>query len=338
VSVVGRIDRVEVAARRRIDAFVFGHERSGQVEDWRATLGQIGDDQLLWIALHDVAEEGVAELQEVLELDPEHARRLLDTSGRPSLVDAGERLHVTMYAAGGDGADPVQVPVHCILGPGWVVTAQQEEVDVLDDFRERAVGGGQVGELDAPSFVASIGDWVVAGYLRAFESVEAELEELDAKVMSGGPPADVTDDLERLVHLRRSIGTLRRSLAPHREVFVALAHPELDTLSTEDSAERFSALEDRVIQAMEVARETKESTFGSFDLLVARIGQRTNDVMKILTLVTVILLPSTVLGGVMGMNFKVGFFESPWMFWVVVSLMLGIAVVVLVVARVRRWI
>lgn len=60
--------------------------------------------------------------------------------------------------------------------------------------------------------------------------------------------------------------------------------------------------------------------------------------MKVLTLVTVILLPATVLGGIMGMNFKVGLFDSAWIFWVVIAAMLGIAVVVLTVARNRAWI
>ena len=90
----------------------------------------------------------------------------------------------------------------------------------------------------------------------------------------------------------------------------ALAHPELDALSPSVSAEKFAALESRLTQALEAARESKESTFGSFDLLVARIGQRTNDIMKVLTLVTVVLLPSTVLAGIMGMNFQVGLFNA----------------------------
>ena len=81
--------------------------------------------------------------------------------------------------------------------------------------------------------------------------------------------------------------------------------------------------------ALDAAREAKESTFGSFDLLVTRIGQRTNDIVKVLTLVTVILLPATVLGGIMGMNFQVGLFDQAWVFWVVIAAMLGIAVVVL---------
>jgi magnesium transporter len=116
-------------------------------------------------------------------------------------------------------------------------------------------------------------------------------------------PRSVSGDLARLVELRRAIGTLRRALSPHREVIVALAHPELDLLSTESSAERFAAIEIRVTQAVDAAREAKESTRGSFELLVARIGQRTNDIMRLLTLGTVILLPATVLAGIMGMNF-----------------------------------
>ena len=323
--------------RGMLTVFLFDERESEQVEDWRGALEKLADDQLLWLALRDPTEGEVAALQEALDLDEENAQRLLEQPGRASLVDAGERMHVTLYAAGLDDGEPVLTPLECALGPNWIVTSHHGKVDVLEEFRERAEGGGEVGALDAPSFVAAILEWVVAGYFRAFEAVESELEELDAKVMSG-TPHDVDDDLARLVELRRSIGTLRRALAPHREVVVALAHPELDALSTERSAEKFSTLESRLTQALEAARESKESTFGTFDLLVARIGQRTNDIMKVLTLVTVVLLPSTVLAGIMGMNFQVGLFNTVWLFWVVVAAMVGIALLVLFVARSRRWI
>jgi magnesium transporter len=317
--------------------FLFDERESEQVEDWRAALERLADGQLLWLALRDPTEEDVAALQQALELGVENAHRLLEQPSRASLADAGERLHVTLYAANDLGDDPPLVPVECVLGPNWVVTAHRDTVEVLDEFRQRAEGGGQVGALDAPTFLAAILEWVIAGYFRAFEAVEGELEELDTKIMSS-TPKDVASDLARLVELRRSIGRLRRALSPHREVVVALIHPELDALSTEDSAERFAALESRLTQALDAARETKESTFGSFDLLVARIGQRTNDIMKVLTLVTVILLPSTVLAGIMGMNFKVGLFDLAWMFWAVLAAMLCIAVLVLSVARSRGWI
>ena len=320
-----------------LTAFVFDESESQHVEDLRAALDQVADKSLLWLALHDPTEQEVAAVQEALGLSGEQAARLLEQPPRASLVDAGERLHVTLYAASGEGGEPVLRPVECVLGPNWVVTAHDGEIEVLDEFLERAEGGGQIGDLDSPSFIAAVVDWVVTSYFRAFEEVESELEELDARVMSD-VPKNVSDELARLVELRRSIGTLRRALSAHDEVIAALAHPELDLLSTETSAERFARLGNRVTQAVDAAREAKESTRGSFDLLVARIGQRTNEVMKLLTLVTVILLPASVIAGVMGMNFEVGFFDLVWMFWAVIAAMLGIAIFVLSLARTRRWI
>ena len=320
-----------------LTVFVFDERESRQVEDLRPALDLLAENALLWLALRDPTEEEVAAVQEVFEFSDEQAHRLIEQPSRASLLDAGEHMHVTLYVASGEGGDPVLRPVECVIGPNWVVTAHEAEIEVLEEFRERAEGSGQIGELDSPSFVAAVVDWVVTSYFRAFEEVERELEELDANVMAD-IPKNVADELARLVELRRSIGTLRRALSPHREVIVALAHPELDLLSSEGSAERFAALESRLAQAVESAREAKESTRGSFDLLVARIGQRTNDIMKLLTLVTVILLPASVLAGVMGMNFKVGLFDWVWMFWAVIGAMLGIAVLVLSIARNRRWI
>ena len=320
-----------------LTAFLFDERRCQRVEDWRAALGRLGDDRLLWIALRDPTDEEVAALRAALDLTEENAQRLLEQPTRPSVADAAECVHVTLCAGGIEGTTPVLVPVECALGESWVITAHSGEITVLEEFRERAEGGGRVGVLDSPSFVAAIFDWVVASYFRAFEDVERTLEDLDTKIMAG-TPNDVSGELTRLVDIRRGVGALRRVLYPHREVALALAHPQFDPLSTEHSARLFEDIGTRLGQALDAASEMKESTFGTFDLLDARLGQRTNDIMKLLTLVTVILLPSTVIAGVMGMNFKVSLFDTAWLFWMVLAVMFAIAVVVLSVARNRRWI
>ena len=321
-----------------LTAFVFDGERSEQVEDWAVALEDIDEEHLLWLALRDPEEDEVEALRETLDFGEDNARRLLEPPGRASVAYEGEHMHVTLYAASGEDDGPALCPVECVLGTNWIATAHRGRLAVLEEFLERAEGGGQIGGLDSPLFVAAVLEWVVASYLRAFEEIENELEELDSRVMSETLTRDVSGDLARLVELRRTIGTLRRALAPHREVVVSLEHPELDALSSEKSAQRYGDLERRVTQALDAARETKESTFGSFELLSARIGQRTNDIMKVLTLVTVILLPATVLGGIMGMNFQVSVFGHAWLFWGVIATMLAIAAVVLSVARTRQWI
>ena len=97
-------------------------------------------------------------------------------------------------------------------------------------------------------------------------------------------------------------------------------------------------MRDRLETAVQAARDSRESVVGSFDVLLASTGQRTNEIMKVLTLVSVLILPGTLLAGVMGMNFKLGLFTEDVYFWVVIAAMVLVAIVTLVVARMRDWI
>ena len=94
-----------------------------------------------------------------------------------------------------------------------------------------------------------------------------------------------------LVEMRREVGRLRRALVSHREVVLALTRPELEAIASSDSAERFTSLRDRLEEAVQASRDTRESIVGSFDVLLASTGQRTNEIMKVLTLASVLLLP-----------------------------------------------
>ena len=203
-----------------LTGFVFDEQQSEQVEDWRAAIGRLDGGQLLWLALHDPTEEELAALGETLDLGEALAQRLGEHPRGASVADEGERMYVTLYVVNSGGDAPELVPIECVLGVNWIVTAYRERADVLEEFFERVQGGGEVGALDAPSFVATILDWIVSSYLRALDEVERELEDLDARVMTNTPKM-ATDDLNRLVEIRRTIGTLRRALAPHREVVVS---------------------------------------------------------------------------------------------------------------------
>ena len=85
-------------------------------------------------------------------------------------------------------------------------------------------------------------------------------------------------------------------------------------------------------------RDAREAIVGSFDVLIARGGQRTNEIMKVLTLASVILLPGALIAGIMGMNFKVGLFDDPNMFWAVLAVIVLIAPITIGLAKMWRWI
>ena len=146
------------------------------------------------------------------------------------------------------------------------------------------------------------------------------------------------EDIEQLVQMRRQVGALRRALAAHRTALVALTHPELEALGDNASSERFRSLFSRFEATLQEARDAREAIVGSFDVLIARGGHHTNQIMKVLTLTSVILLPGALLAGVMGMNFKVGLFEDDWIFWIVVAAIIAIAPITVAIAKLRRWI
>ena len=121
-------------------------------------------------------------------------------------------------------------------------------------------------------------------------------------------------------------------------MLLALTRPELGGISTEESGQRFESLLERLGEVTQAARDSRDSVVGSFDVLMTQVGQRTNDIMKTLTLVSLLLLPGTLLAGVLGMNFKVGVFDHQDLFWVALALIVAIALGTLVVVRQRDWI
>lgn len=327
-----------MAGETAVTALLFGRDEVEEVDDWADRLGQLGRTSILWIDLTRPDEERARELADALELAPASTERLADHEGRPFFGDFGTYIHVTAYAPAGDEGQSELQRVACLVSKHWVVTVHDGDVPVLEAFRERAEGGsGETGRIDGLEFLADLLEWVVEDYLEAFERIELELEEIDARAMKGR--VDEPEELvEQLVAHRQRIGQLRRALVSHRTMLLALAHPELAGMADDEDASRFAELRVRLEEAVQAARDSRDSVVGSFDVLIAQTGYRTNEIMKVLTLASVLLLPGALVAGVLGMNFKVGFFEHSGLFWVVLALIAAFAVATLAAARARRWI
>lgn len=316
-------------------ALLFERDDVDEVDDWQERIPRLGRSSLLWIDLEQPSDRELHRLAEQLELSQETADELADGGG-PHLADHGAYLHATAYGIS-DRRTRERVRVDCLVARHWVVTVHESPIAVLETFRGRATGSGDTGRLDGPEFLADLLEWVLTSYLYAFEEIEHGLEDIDARAMRG-KVSSTSAALDELVHVRREIGSLRRALGSHREMLLALTRPELDAITSSDAIERFSALRERLEEAVQAARDSRESVVGSFDVLIASTGQRTNEIMKVLTLASVLLLPGALIAGVMGMNFKVGLFDHAELFWLVVVAIAAIAVSTLAVARARSWI
>jgi Mg2+ and Co2+ transporter CorA len=97
-------------------------------------------------------------------------------------------------------------------------------------------------------------------------------------------------------------------------------------------------LSSRYEGALAAVEASREAVLGSFDVFMSRTAQRTNEVMKVLTLATVLLLPGSLIAGLLGMNVVVPLSkDDPVSFWLVVVAIFVLALVIVLAARARRW-
>jgi magnesium transporter len=319
-------------------ALLFDRDQVEEVEDWTQQVDHLSRKSILWIDLDRDDRRQLEEAVEGLDLSRTSAERLFDGDTRPYFGDFGEYLHITAFAPSRRDGTTESVKVDCLVSEHWVVTVHATPVQVFEDFRERmSSSSGDVGRLDGPEFLADLLAWVLEAYLGEFEAIELALEEFDERVMRGRH-ADADDELVRLVEIRQQIGSLRRALVSHRAMFLALAQPELEAITSSDHAHRFRTLRGQLEEVVQVARDSRDAVFGSFDVLIARTEQRTNEIMKVLTLGALLFLPGALIAGVLGMNFKVGLFDTGWYFWIVCATILTLGTATLVFARAREWI
>lgn len=313
---------------------LFDGEHAEQLRGLDDVPSRLGRSKLLWIDTVELTPELAERLVPALQLHDSCAREML-VEGTRGFHDGGECVRLTVRAPAAEGSTRIE-RITCVVGSGWALTAHERPVAVLDELAELASGSGPTGELSGPSFLAMLFEWVLNSYSTSFEEIEEELEAVDEEAMQGRGPAE--DHIESLVELRRQAGRLRRELSTHRPALLALTQPELEALGDDQDADRFRRLLDQYDTTMQTARDARTSVVSSFDVLIARTGHRTNEIMKVLTLASVILLPGSLLAGVLGMNFKVPLFQHAFLFWLVIATIVSVAVVTVTVARLRRWI
>jgi magnesium transporter len=293
---------------------------------------------LLWVDVDRSAPDmkaTLATLDEVLDIRPHEVREDDPDAGRARLIRTEDRIHLTVEAletATEDRSRLVRREIDLIAAPNVVVSLHDGETAALQRFRDGLDGETRLGLLTAGDLLSSLVDEVLDDYFLLAERIEREIDELDQRALHGARGEDV---LAKIVALRQRIGIVRRTLAPHRNALSTLALPEMR--AEETVGRPWPGLVDRLEAAMDAVEGLREGLIGTFDIHMSRVSQRANDVMRTLTLLSAVLLPAVVLAGIMGMNFKLDFFEATANFWLVIVGMVGLAAAILAVARVRGW-
>ena len=291
---------------------------------------------MLWVDIDTRQEEDtLTDALDTLGLADADVERLRNDDGRARLTHTAELLHITLESLEADDARPprlVRREIDLLAGRNVVLTVHEGPVEALNRFRAEIDGETRLGGLSAGDLISSLVDEVLVGYFLLVEGIEREIDDLDQRALHGRSGDDV---LAAIVALRRRIGLVRRTLAPHRDAFSSLGLPQLGIEDT--IGKPWPGLVDRLEAAMAAVEGLRDGLLGTFDIYMGRVSQRANDVMRILTLLSAVLLPAVVLAGIMGMNFKLGFFDDPSNVWIVIGSMVVFAIGILAIARIRHW-
>jgi magnesium transporter len=326
----GRGRKPAAKQAKGLRAFLYDAGGTDEEVDFSSRLaGRLRKDQLLWVDVDLSSKAALKQLGTLVELDDDE----FSDESRLPIRERGDYFSFTVPTLPSPDDDAELTPLICVVAMRWLVTAHHGKIGFLDAYDKHVRSDSSLGELDAPSFLASMLEWELNEFLVAVENGQRVTESIEERILGDKISKR---SLDELVGRRRRLAYLRRGLHPHRYVYATLAHPSFH-VSGSDAAQEFALLSDRVEHAVQAADSAREMIVGAFDLYMTRTAQRTNDVMKVLTVISALLLPASLLAGVFGMNMLPDIFMHQWVFAVVIVLMVAVSAGLLTVLYRRGW-
>jgi magnesium transporter len=311
-----------------------GLPRSGGVEQLSLPTPE---RPLVWIDI----EGETPEAHQLLESKKFHPLAIEDTftqQHQPKVDDYGHYLFVIVrgidFNVGNGELDTIKLAA--FISQGRLVTYHRKPLRSVDAVHKRLCEGGFLpeGSRNAGHLFYLVADEMMDRYFPIVDEIDERLEQLEEDIFEKPKPGQLVSLLE----LRRRLSTLRRVMLPHRQVFNHLATPGASDHIDSQDAIYFRDVMETVYRLGDAIDQQRDLVVSTKDTYLSAVGQRTNDIMKVLTLVSVILLPMSVLTGLYGMNFdKIPGASNPFGFWEIVLAMLGVAGGLVYLFRKKGW-
>ena len=226
------------------------------------------------------------------------------------------------------------------LGANFLLTYHNETVEVLN--RHQRLIEREPDErlkLGPSHLLYHLLDDVVAEFLPAIEHLDAAINDAQDEVFDHATP----ETLRRIFQIKSSAMRIYRVVNPMREVLNRLARDPYPQIRVEHRV-YFRDVYDHLVRVHDIVESLRDLIGGALDTYLSIVSNRTNDIMKVLTLLNVMFLPMTFLAGFFGMNFfgETLMFQAPdlpktALFGLTVTMMLLTPVGMWIMARSRGW-
>jgi magnesium transporter len=225
--------------------------------------------------------------------------------------------------------------ISIVLGTNFVISFQEDASrDVFDNIRNRLkIANSKIRQRGADYLCYSLLDMIVDNYFLVMEKLGEQIEVVEEEVIRNSD----TRSLARINQLRKELIVLKRNFVPVRDLLNGIIRSESELLEDRHT-KYFKDVYDHIVQATDLSENYRDIMVSMQDLYINNVNLKMNEVMKVMAIVTCLLAPATVIGGIFGMNFDIiPYLHNRWGFFIAVGIMLIIPIFMLRIFRKRGW-
>ena len=222
-----------------------------------------------------------------------------------------------------------------ILGKNFVITFQEERSHLFEPLKKRIRDEkSKIRQMGSDYLAHGILDIVIDNYFAILERFGDLIEIYEDDLMV--EPS--TETLNNIYQMKRELLFLRKSVFPLKDVITKVERSEIELIN-EKTKFYMKDIYDHIVQVVDTVDTQRDLVVGLLDLYSSSVGNRMNEVMKVLTMISTIFIPLTFIAGVYGMNFK----YLPEIYWkygyfIILGVMLIVAILMLFFFKRRNWI
>ena len=284
-----------------------------------------------WLDLAHPTEDDFEILREVFRFHPLAIEDSEQFDQRAKIEGYDDFVFIVIYGAGRD--DNPLVEVHCFYSERFLVTVHRQDCPALAEVRRRYAKREQA--MEHPSLLLHrVVDGLVDSFFPSLAALDDRIDALEDRIFLR---ADDTQ-LQEIFQLKRQLVAMRKTVTPQRDAFASLMSgvAELPGLAREDER-YFRDVYDHLIRISDLMDSYRDLLTGAMDVYLSTVSNRTNAVMKQLTIIATIFLPLTFVTGFFGQNFGwMATHVETWRWFLVLGVGSQIVALIALVAFFRR--
>jgi len=316
--------------------------RDGRVDLSEGTdrVGRPPDGVARWIDLRHQDEAQLELLRDRFDLHPLALEDCAHLDQRPKMEEYLDHVFLVTQgfsAVGEKVQELVLQELHAFLGERYLITVHVEQVAALEEVWTRSAGEPRLLERGVDFVYYLVADGIVDDNFPILDRIADELDELEDAVLA----RPRTEDLHRIFELKRHLVAMRKVLSPQRDVFGLIARRG-DPRISERTAFYLRDVYDHLVRINESIEGNRDLLGNALDAYLSAVGQRTNEIMKSLTILSAIFLPLAFVVGFFGQNFVDLAFVRDWvhsdrLMWGMITICLATPMVMIAWFKGKGW-